>query len=535
MTVKDDSTNRKSTDGLSAVRRLLSTVYCLLILLISCTATQPTTLRIALAVFPETFDYMMTNDRFSDIIEHNIFETILSHGYERSLHDVLTDFNYFQTDTLLVMHIKEGIKFSDGTDLVAEDIVESIQRYITTIPDKARFSFDEISIIDDTTLYFYLHRADLSYFDMYYFTLIPVYKALYIRSLSMAQLDTLPIGTGPYYLYSAESDKIVLKKNHHYREYSQMSENPDIVEYYLEPNLHSQYLMLKNNQVDFILDMDYVDYPDASQQPDIKIYKQLTDYYSFMALDIMSPTRPDINLAQNPLRDKRVRQAIAHSIDMRTYVAENLSGQAILLTLPAPIQTVNYPVDLEYYPYDLQAAKKLMQAAGLPNGFTMTLASTQGLYSIWLSDFIQKSLIDININVVIEYHDGVMLYQTLAESPPSSCVVMYSPGTANSELHEFFKKHLDYDKDHHLKENIFNLYNKNIHALLDSLKTLESTYIDPIIKNDLTDKLIDLVYSEIMVLPLMQPYTFVAMRKDIVWNSRKNNIPLIREFSLRLE
>jgi len=518
---------------LSAVRRLLSTVYCLLILLLSCTEKPPTTLRIALAVFPETFDYMKSTNRFSTIIESNIFETLIWVDYASQLHNQLIDYHYFQNDTLLVMHYKQGIQFSDGTYMTGIDIIESVTRYQSTMIDPSEFRFANIEDMGEYTLYFHLYKEDLDFFDIDYFTLVPVYKADNIRNFNDEQLGKNPEGTGPYYLYSFEQNKIVLRKNRYYREFAQMVENPDIVEYYYEPDYHSQYQMLKNHEVDFIMNMDYADYPEANTNPDIKIYKQLTDYFSYLAFDIVSPTRPDINLPTNPLRDRRVRQAIAHSVDMRSYIAENLSGQAILLTLPAPVQTINYPVALEYYEYNLLKARTLLREAGVPHGFKMKLASTMGVYSVWLSEFIKSSLKDINITVDIEFYEGIELYKALSQSPPSSYIVIFSPVAGYQELQHYIRGHLDFDEDHISKNNYLKTSNSSLHAILDTLKSLETDHLDPREKSRLNEKLISLVYNEVMVLPLFQPYTFSAMRHNIIWQTKKNNIPMIREFKVR--
>jgi len=500
-----------------------------IIFLTSC-AKQPTTLRMVLTLFPETFDALKATNRFATIVEDNIFETLLSENNLVQPQNVLIDYFYFIADTLMVMRYKDNIRFSDGSLLTSDDIISSIHRYYDIVAAKATFSYSDIKAFEDNIIHIYLDGALLERFQLNNFYKLPIYKGEYIREFNDEMLGELPLGTGPYYLYSATDKTIILKKNQYYRDYAIMSHNPDIVEYYYEPNLHSQYQMLKTNEADFILDMEFVDYTDGITDPNIKIYSRLSDYFSYMALDAMSVYRRDINLPFNPLRDVRVRQAIAHSIDMEQYVKNTLSGQAIALTMPSPVQIRDYPVDLPYYTFDLELASHLMAEAGVADGFQMSLFSTQGFYSIRLSEFIRESLKQIKIDVVISYFDGSELYQALARNTPSSFIVIYGSSIQNRTLASLIRNHMGYTSLLRNRANYLKLNNHKINVLLDSLLTEN---IDTEKKYGINNRLIETVFQEVMVLPLFQPYIFHGLRTNIVWHTKKNNIPLAREFEVR--
>jgi len=504
-------------------------VLAITMLLFSC-AKQPTTLRMVLTILPESFDALNTDDRFSTVIQNNIFEPLFHFVNADLPHNILIDYFYFTQDTMLVVKCKENVKFSDGTHLVAEDIIESIFRYCNQRVNQESFDITNIVANNNNTISIYLNKANYHLFDISYFSFIPIYKAAYIREFNEATLAKNPLGTGPYYLYSANETKIVLKKNHYYRDFAAMGSNPDIVEYYFEPNLHSQYLMIKANEADFILDLEFADYADAVADPNIVVYTQLSDYYSYLALDTMSPYKHDINLQTNPLRDKRVRQAIAHSINMQQYITDELLGQAVALAIPAPVQTREYPASLDCYEYNLDLAKDLLAQAGIPNGFKMDIYSSYGFYSVRLAEFIQKSLTNINILTTIKYFDGNELYQAILKTSPGSYIDIYSHNQALTPIYNFVRVHMQYSPRRAIRPNYFKQYNTRINAILDSLTT-ENIDINRI--NDLKKTLVEAVYDEVMLVPLFQPYVFHAVRKGIVWNSKKNHIPLAIEFEMR--
>jgi len=508
------------------MRKKLFVFLLVAIFFLTACAKQPTTLRIALSLLPDGFDALRASNRFSSLIEKNIFEPLLELDASDHLQNILIDYFFMVKDSLLVVRIKDDIKFSDGSPLTADDIVESINRFNNIRNYKTSLDFSDIIAGNDNIIHFYLRKVNRGRFNIKNLDLIPIYKGEYIRQFDDDLLRKQPLGTGPYYLYSASNTKIVLKKNRYHRDYAYMANNPDIIEYYYESNLHNQYQMLKNNEADFILDMEFVDYNDGISDPNIKIYSRLSDYFSYMALDAMSAYRKGISLPFNPLRDKRVRQAIAHSIDMEYYVQEQLSEQAIALTVPAPVQTRDYPTYLKPYSYNIQLARELLAEAGVGNGFKMALFANNGYYSMKMAEFIKASLAEINIEVEVTLFNGTELYQALLQNTPNSYIVFYGSNSMARNAEDVIRAHLNIST----RQNYLKLNSKTLNTLLDSL-AIEN--IDLERRAVLHNKMIETVYEEVMVLPLFQPFIFHALRTNIVWNTKKNNIPLAREFEMR--
>lgn len=98
-------------------------------------------------------------------------------------------------------------------------------------------------------------------------------------------------------------------------------------------------------------------------------------------LSVQSWRKMHIGLAQNsiePLKNKLVRQALNYAVDKEALI-DGLMGGAT-----NPLQSmVNAPQNnpaLEPYPYDPEKAKALLAEAGYPDGFSMKLQASAGLY-----------------------------------------------------------------------------------------------------------------------------------------------------------
>ncbi len=81
-------------------------------------------------------------------------------------------------------------------------------------------------------------------------------------------------------------------------------------------------------------------------------------------------------LARNPLGDVRVRRALSMAIDRRALVDRVNEGQAIATGQFLPEGFFGHFPDIPVERTDLEAARRLLAEAGYPNGFRLTLATS---------------------------------------------------------------------------------------------------------------------------------------------------------------
>lgn len=72
----------------------------------------------------------------------------------------------------------------------------------------------------------------------------------------------------------------------------------------------------------------------------------------------------DFNVSTPILRDRRVRQALSHAIDVKTIVQKVNHGSGILSCSPIPVSSWAYDAATPCFGYDLPAARRMLDAAG---------------------------------------------------------------------------------------------------------------------------------------------------------------------------
>ena len=85
-------------------------------------------------------------------------------------------------------------------------------------------------------------------------------------------------------------------------------------------------------------------------------------------------------LEKNPLRDARVRQALSMAIDRRALVEKTMEGLAIAATNVVAPGILGHNETLKSDPYDPAAARRLLSEAGWPDGFGLTLHGPNDRY-----------------------------------------------------------------------------------------------------------------------------------------------------------
>jgi peptide/nickel transport system substrate-binding protein len=122
----------------------------------------------------------------------------------------------------------------------------------------------------------------------------------------------------------------------------------------------------------------------------------------------------EFNFRRKELADIKVRQAIAHAINVPFFIENFLGDFAKLGTGPIPsVSTDFYPgANTPQYPYDKGKALKLLDEAGLRPGAGGTRLTLRLLPAPWGEDislwatFIQQSLGEVGIRVEVVRNDG---------------------------------------------------------------------------------------------------------------------------------
>jgi peptide/nickel transport system substrate-binding protein len=85
-------------------------------------------------------------------------------------------------------------------------------------------------------------------------------------------------------------------------------------------------------------------------------------------------------LAANPFKDVRVRQALSKALNRPAIAERIMEGLALPAGNVVPPSVIGHDPAVKPDVYDPEGAKKLLAAAGYPNGFTITLSAPNNRY-----------------------------------------------------------------------------------------------------------------------------------------------------------
>jgi len=286
--------------------------------------------------------------------------------------------------------LRRDVKFSDGSPFTAKDVVFTYER-IPKVPNTpSSYTLYLGPVIKTEALDDYTVRMTTS---SPYPTMLVNLAMLPIMS-SQAAAGPAPegktttelnsgdglVGTGPFRFVSwRRGAELVFERNPHY-----WGPAPDWDRVIYRPisNPAARVAALLAGDVDMIEDPPTDDLARLKQNKSLYIEEKPSVRIVYLALDQFAEPSPGIRgTDKNPLKDRRVREALSLAID-RYAIADRVMGG---VAAPAG-NLLPYPMFGASETYaqapkaDVARARQLLTEAGYPNGFQITLGSPSGRY-----------------------------------------------------------------------------------------------------------------------------------------------------------
>jgi peptide/nickel transport system substrate-binding protein len=307
--------------------------------------------------------------------------------------------------------LQPNVKWHDGHDFTAEDVVFSIMKFHMELAPRARQVFQRISeakAVDAHTAVFTLNapfEPFLLMFDVTSCAIVPkhIYDGTDYRTNPANQK---PIGTGPFQFVEWQRGNFVrLRRFDQYWKPGQPY--LDEIIYRVIPDSQSRRLAMQQGQAQLAQanDLEPFDIPQMETAPNLEVIK--TGWEAFAPLSWI-----EVNQRLDVLKDVRFRKAMAHAID-RNFIATRLwFGGAKPATSPIASGTRFHDPAARLPAFDPRAATQLLDAMGLrPNaqGIRHSVKLLSLPYGeVWtrLSEYIRQALRQVGIDVTIESTDA---------------------------------------------------------------------------------------------------------------------------------
>jgi peptide/nickel transport system substrate-binding protein len=256
-----------------------------------------------------------------------------------------------------VFTLRDDVKFHDGTKLTAKDVAACIEkaRTKTTNISPLWTSVKSAEASDDTTVTVKTNGPlGTMLVNLSLLFIVPAGK------LDDTEFFRKPIGSGPYKVESfTPSSKLSLVKADGY--WGTQAKNAAVTLPYI-PETSTAITSLLNGQIDAFWPVPPDQVKEVTGKDKIKV-ERLPSYVYFFNW---------FNCSRAPFTDPRVRQAMWYALDVKSIVRDLYGESAAVMDSPIPA-TVFGASPQTPYGYDPDQAKRLLEQAGLAQGFSTSL------------------------------------------------------------------------------------------------------------------------------------------------------------------
>lgn len=314
---------------------------------------------------------------------------------EERTSSILDDW-YYEDNLHLVLQLKDGVTFTDGTSLTGEDIIytfsDEVARGGNNVNTLSNFDWENAAVSADGL------TVTIPTFEEYAPGIVSL-SSSWIEN--MAFDDAHPVddeiwwdtvqGTGPYYCVEQVDgaySTYALRENYWGDEEYEFS----TITFKFYSDLNALFIDYENGQLDVALNIGAFNYDTiesgAVKNTTVKLYGDGNPLDLCFDYD-------RVEAWNNPL----VRQAVAHAIDLESLGIAGFEGLYKINGSLMP-ETASYYKNVGVYEYNPALARDLLEQAGYGDGFTVSMITYEKYAD--LAEALQEMLAQVNIKMELD-------------------------------------------------------------------------------------------------------------------------------------
>ena len=397
-----ESQNHRSPLGKGICSVLLW--FCGSVLSLSCrSAPESGFVTVAVLTSPNSLDPRIGSDETSQRVHQLIYDNLLALDEQLKVVGGLAT-HYEQVDPLnYVVRLPTGVRFHDGHELTAEDVVHTFRSFIDpnfVSPRKGAYrTLDRVEALDPYTVRFVLKEP---------FGSFPIQLVMPVVPKGAGpELRDRPVGTGPYmFVDMAVDDHVTLKA---FPGYFRGRPANDGVVLKVVPDEIMRALELRKGSVDMVVnDLS----PDVIQQlaeeKSVTIAESPGTDYAYVGINMRDPV----------LKDRRVRHALGYAIDRQAIVDHLRRGLARPAVGILPPVSWAFDEGVFQFTHDPGKARALLDEAGYrdPDGggpaprLSLSLKVSTNEFIRLQAAVIQQDLKRVGIDLDVRSYEFATLY-----------------------------------------------------------------------------------------------------------------------------
>jgi peptide/nickel transport system substrate-binding protein len=339
--------------------------------------------------------------------------------------------------------LRQGVKFHNGEPFNAATVKYNFERVLNPdqkSPQRGNIAWiARVDIIDDYTVRLITKEPyPIVPERLTNFQMVP---AAYVKDVGDAGLARKPVGTGPYKFVSwTRGQQVVLEAN---ADYWQGPPAVETVVFRIIPEVATQIAELLAGDVDIIRTVppEQIAVIEASGTAYVSMAPILRVVY--LGFDCLGrdPT------SQAALQDTRVRQAIAHAIDVDGIIYHVLGGIGARTTTGVTSMHFGYDGEAPRYAYDPERARTLLAEAGYADRLQLNLHTYGGSITCQrqVTEAIMGYLAQVGIRTDNQHFENVNTFASYQQAGKLNDLTLGSWGSysifdADMLLHPLFHR-----------------------------------------------------------------------------------------------
>lgn len=479
-------------------------------------------------------------------LNQQIYEPLIARDAQGKTQPALAESWTLTSDPVVwEFRLRSGVTFHDGSPFGADDVIFSIgrARQIGSDLRDRLASIESVTKVNDLTLRIRTKGPD------------PLLPATLPRVLIMSRAWTEKNGagkvqdlrltdetfatrnangTGPFALVSREpGQRTVMKRNDGY--WGRFGQPIEVSELIFRPirSDADRIAALTRGEVDFVQDVPVGESRKLEKTPGIVVNVGPENRAIFLGMNVGdSELRFTDSDGQNPLADRRVRQAINMTVNRQAIQRDVMLGNSIPTGIITPESVNGYTRQLDVIPPpDPAKARALIAEAGFPEGFGVSLHCPTDRYvqgeAVCKAVAAQLATVGIRIELIPlkwQAHQALVLSR-----PPGVDFYLLGWSVPTFDSEPIFNDLVHSRTDLLGQWNATRFANPEIDRLIESLHS----EVDFMKRNQTINQVWRLVQEDVLYIPLhLQTLTY-AMKGEIDFPVDIENQPKLRSVKFR--
>ncbi len=356
-------------------------------------------------------DYTLPQNIYDRLLEIEVDDA----GVSKIVPSLAEDWDISADGLEYTFHLRQDVKFQNGNDFTAEDVVYTFHRLLTVengvntelldqvkgaaeVIEGSADRLEGVEMVDDYTVKITLKEPFAAFLSCLTAPGLSIYdsEATEAAGDQFGMDPAVTVGTGPFRFAGwTFNDQLVLVKNEDY--WKGAPELPGVV-IKIIPDTETQTMMFESGELD-LLDLDFV--TDAADRF-LETYPEQIVQGPRVGITYFT-----MNFNIEPFQDLKVRQAVQMAIDRQAILDALYGGRGQVEHGIYPYGLIGFNEGQTKISYDPEKAKALLAEAGYPDGFTMELAadaSASDTVTMAL-EIIKEQLAAVGINAEIKNYD----------------------------------------------------------------------------------------------------------------------------------